>query len=94
MQTVRVAALANRVPSAVLTLELAGAAVASGCSRLDLAVAVEASSLCARAGLVCVLLLITFDLDRPMRGFVEVPDTPLDPPACLDGPPARRCRAA
>jgi hypothetical protein len=24
-----------------------------------------------------VLLLVTFDLDRPTRGFVTVPDTPL-----------------
>jgi hypothetical protein len=29
------------------------------------------------AVLVCLLLLITFDLDRPTRGLVEVPDTPL-----------------
>jgi hypothetical protein len=47
------------------------------------------------AALVSVLLLITFDLDRPTRGLVTVPDTPLVslrvsmelPPAASD--PAR-----
>ena len=29
------------------------------------------------AAFVSVLLLITFDLDRPTRGLVTVPDTPL-----------------
>jgi hypothetical protein len=29
------------------------------------------------AAFVSVLLLITFDLDRPTRGLVRVPDTPL-----------------
>ena len=29
------------------------------------------------AALVTMLLLVTFDLDRPTRGLVTVPDTPL-----------------
>jgi hypothetical protein len=29
------------------------------------------------AALVSGLLLVTFDLDRPTRGLIEVPDTPL-----------------
>ena len=29
------------------------------------------------AAFVSVLLLVTFDLDRPTRGFVTVPDAPL-----------------
>ena len=29
------------------------------------------------AGLVCLLLLVTFDLDRPTRGLIKVPATPL-----------------
>jgi len=43
--------------------------------------------------LVTVLLVVSFDLDRPTRGFIRVPPTPLvdvytsmsDPPAA--GPP-------
>ena len=41
------------------------------------------------ATFVSVLLLITFDLDRPVRGFVQVPDTPLvDVRASMEPPPA------
>ena len=29
------------------------------------------------AALVTVLLLVTFDLDRPTRGIITVPDSPL-----------------
>jgi hypothetical protein len=29
------------------------------------------------AALVCLLLLVTFDLDRPTRGLIRVPSTPL-----------------
>jgi hypothetical protein len=29
------------------------------------------------ATLVTLLLLVTFDLDRPTRGFIRVPSTPL-----------------
>jgi hypothetical protein len=29
------------------------------------------------AGLVAMLLLVTFDLERPTRGLISVPDTPL-----------------
>jgi hypothetical protein len=31
----------------------------------------------AAAGLVTLLLLVTFDLDRPTRGLIEVPSIPL-----------------
>jgi hypothetical protein len=31
----------------------------------------------AAASLVTLLLLVTFDLDRPTRGEIRVPDTPL-----------------
>jgi hypothetical protein len=48
------------------------------------------------AGLVTLLLLVTFDLDRPTRGLIQVPETPLValrasmllPPAA-DAPPGR-----
>jgi hypothetical protein len=31
----------------------------------------------AAAGLVTLLLIVTFDLDRPTRGLITVPSTPL-----------------
>lgn len=78
MQTVRVAALANRVPTAVLALEIVGAAVALGLLALYLAILSRGvASVVLAAAFVSILLLITFDLDRPTRGLVEVPDTPL-----------------
>jgi hypothetical protein len=41
------------------------------------------------AGLVTLLLLITFDLDRPTRGLIRVPSTPLeDVRASMALPPA------
>jgi len=78
MQTVRVSALANRVPTAVLVIEIAGAAVALGLLALYLAILSRGViPVVLAAGFVSVLLLITFDLDRPTRGLVKVPDTPL-----------------
>ena len=78
MQTVRVSALNNRVPTAVLVIELVGAAVALGLLALYLAILARGVfSVVLAAAFVSVLLLITFDLDRPVRGVVRVPDTPL-----------------
>lgn len=78
MQTVRVSALANRVPSAVLLFELVGAAVGLGLLALYLAMLGRGViTVVLAAAFVSALLLITFDLDRPTRGFVTVPDTPL-----------------
>ena len=78
MQTVRVSALANRVPAAVLAVEIAGAAVGLGLLALYLAILSRGVVMVfLAASLISVLLLITFDLDRPTRGLVTVPDTPL-----------------
>jgi hypothetical protein len=77
-QSDRVYGLSNRVPTTVLLLELVGAAVAIGALALHLATfgrgvpTVLVASL-----LVTVLLLVTFDLDRPTRGLIQVPATPL-----------------
>ena len=90
MQTVQVSALNNRVPTAVLAIELMGAAVALGLLALYLAILTRGViSVVLAAALVSVLLLITFDLDRPVRGLVTVPDTPLlDLRASMELPPA------
>jgi hypothetical protein len=74
----RVSALNNRVPTAVLILEIAGAALALGLLAAYLAVLGRATgAVLLAAGLVTLLLLVTFDLDRPTRGFIRVPATPL-----------------
>lgn len=91
-ETVRVSALANRVPTAVLLLEVLGAALALGLLGAYLSIigrgvpAVFLASL-----LVASLLFLIADLDRPTRGLIEVPDTALenqvssmaDPPAAV-----------
>jgi hypothetical protein len=78
MQTVRVAALNNRVPGAVLALEVIGAAIAMGLLGVYLAVVGRGVvTVALAAALVTLLLLVTFDLDRPTRGLIRVPSTPL-----------------
>jgi hypothetical protein len=77
-QGVRVAGLNNRVPSAVLLLEVVGGAV--GVALLAFYLSVLGRGLLTvllAAGLVTMLLLVTFDLDRPTRGLITVPTTPL-----------------
>ena len=77
-QTVRISSRNNRVPDAVLTLEVIGAAVALGLLGMYLAVLGRGlAPMLLAAGLVTMLLLVTFDLDRPTRGLITVPDTPL-----------------
>ncbi len=76
-QTVRVSALNNRVPGSVLALEVFGAAAALGLLGLHLSVLGRGLwPMAIAAVLVTMLLLVTFDLDRPTRGLITVPDTP------------------
>ena len=78
MQTVHVSALGNRVPGAVLTLEVASAAIALGLLAFYLAILGRGVlTVLLAAALVTLLLLVTFDLDRPTRGLIRVPATPL-----------------
>jgi hypothetical protein len=78
MQTVRVSALNNRVPPAVLALEVVGATLALGLLGAYLAILGRGGvGVLLAAVLVALLLLVTFDLDRPTRGFITVPSTPL-----------------
>jgi hypothetical protein len=77
-QTVRVAALNNRIPNAVLALEVFGAAFAFGLLALYTAMHGRGATTVVLAGaLVTVLVLIIFDLDRPTRGLIRIPDAPL-----------------
>jgi hypothetical protein len=76
--TVRTSALGNRVPGPVWALELGGAAVALLALALYLAFVGRGTlTVAVAATLVTILLLITFDLDRPVRGLITVPDTAL-----------------
>jgi hypothetical protein len=77
-QTVRIAALNNRIPTAVLALEMLGAAFAFGLLALYTAMHGRGATSVVLAGLLVTLLLVViFDLDRPTRGVIRVPDTPL-----------------
>jgi hypothetical protein len=77
-ENARVVALSNRVPTAVLILEVLGAALALGLLAAYLAIVgrgVLAVTLA--SALVAFLLLVTADLDRPTRGMITIPDTAL-----------------
>jgi hypothetical protein len=77
-QTVRLSGLNNRLPNAVLWLELIGAAAAL--ALLAVYVSLHGRGLVpivTAVALVSLLVLVTFDLDRPTRGLIEVPATPL-----------------
>jgi hypothetical protein len=90
MQTVRVAGLNNRVPGPVLVVEVAGAAFALGLLALHLSILGRGVvPAVAAAALVTLLLLVTFDLDRPTRGLIQVPSTVLtNLRASMELPPA------
>lgn len=78
-QTVRVSTLNNRVPGAVLAVEVIGASLALGLLALYLSVLGRGLvPIVLAAGLVTTLLLVTFDLDRPTRGLITVPSTALE----------------
>ena len=77
-QTVRLAGLNNRVPNAVLSVEVAGAALALGLLALYLGMLGRGLvSIVTAAVLVSFLVLVTFDLDRPTRGLIKIPSTSL-----------------
>ena len=78
MHTTRISALGNRVPTTVVYLQLVGGSFAVGLLAMYLAMLHRSvfTALFA-AGMVLVILLVTFDLDRPRRGLITVPSTPL-----------------
>jgi hypothetical protein len=77
-QSSRLAALSNRVPGAVLALEVAFSAVALGLLAFHISLLGRGLvPVILAAVMVTLLLLITFDLDRPTRGVIKVPVAPL-----------------
>ena len=89
-QGVRVAGLDNRVPAEVWLLEIVGAAAAVAMLAFYLSVLGRGLlTVMIAAGLVTMLLYVSFDLDRPTRGRITVPDTPLiSLRASMSQPPA------
>jgi hypothetical protein len=89
-QSSRVAGLGNRVPTPVLLLEMVGAAIALGLLACNVALLGRGViPILLAALLVSFTLFVTFDLDRPSRGFIQVPSTPLDNvEASMDEEPA------
>jgi hypothetical protein len=88
--TSRTSSLRNRVPDTVVLLQVVGSAVALGVLSLYLALLGRGviTSLTA-AAIVTLVLLISFDLDRPQRGFITVPYAPLvTARAAMEQPPA------
>ena len=78
MQTTRVAALNNRVPSAIVLFEVAGSASALAFLALYLALLSRGTfAALLTASMLTLLLFVSLDLDRPTRGFIQIPTTPL-----------------
>jgi hypothetical protein len=76
--TTRAATLGNRIPSAVVYLQIVGSAIAMAALGFFLGLhgrGVGAALLAAT--LVTLILLVILDLDRPTRGVVKVPATAL-----------------
>jgi hypothetical protein len=77
-QSARLSALNNRVPGAVLAVEVIASALALGLLAIHIAMLGRGiGPVLLAAALVSILLLVTFDLDRPTRGLIKVPATPL-----------------
>jgi len=89
-ETTRVVALSNRVPTAVLLLEVIGASVALGLLGAHLAIGGRGVfGVLLASALIAFLLLVTADLDRPTRGLIQVPDSVLtDQLESMTQPPA------
>jgi hypothetical protein len=77
-QSTRIYGLRNRVPTAVLLLEVLGAAVALAALALHLATLGRGILTVLMAAVLVVLALqVTFDLDRPTRGLIQISAEPL-----------------
>jgi hypothetical protein len=89
-QSSRIYGLGNRVPDEVLLLEIAGSALALGLLALHLATLGQGVlTVVLAAVLGALILLVTFDLDRPTRGLIQVPADPLiNLRISMDEPPA------
>ena len=78
------------MPTAVLVLEIVGAAIALGLLALHLAALGRGvTTVLVAAVLVTLTLVVTLDLDHPVRGLIQISATPLtDVGASMAAPPA------
>jgi hypothetical protein len=86
----RTASLRNRVPTPVTVLLVVGSAVALAALAMYLTMLGRGllTSLVATA-VVVLILFVSFDLDRPERGFIVIPNTPLvEQSESMQAPPA------
>jgi len=75
----REASLRSRVPITVAFLDVFGSAVALAVLALYLTMLGRSVTMSVLAGVMVVLiLLVSFDLDRPHRGIVNIPTSPLE----------------
>ena len=88
--TVHVSALENRIPTSVLFLQLVATALALGVLAMYVAMLGRGVlTVFLAAAMITVVLLVMFDLDRPSRGLIRVPATPLVAErASMEEPPA------
>lgn len=85
----RVASLRNRVPDPVMVLLVASSAITLAVLGAYLALLGRSVVTLIAATVLFLILYVSFDLDRPERGFIKVPATPLaDTRASMDAPPA------
>jgi hypothetical protein len=76
--TSRIASLGNRVPTPVMVLLVLASAIALGALAYYLTLLGKGlTTSLVTAAVVLVILFVSFDLDRPRRGFIQVPDAPL-----------------
>jgi hypothetical protein len=90
MDTTRVAALNNRIPFAVIALQVIGSAVVAGALAFYLGLHDRGSAAALLGSVFIILILMVIvDLDRPARGVVTVPSTALTAlRASMEQPPA------
>lgn len=88
--TDRVTSLGNRVPPPVMWLELLCSAAALAAMSLYLTMlGRKLAPSFLTAAVLGIILLVSFDLDRPSRGVITVPSAPLvDVRASMNQPPA------
>ena len=76
--TTRVSALDNRIPTSVWLLQIVATAVALAILAMYVAMLGRGVlTVFLAAALITIVVLVMFDLDRPSRGFIRVPATPL-----------------
>ena len=88
--TTHLSALANRIPTSVWILQVVATALALGVLAMYVAMLGRGIvSVFLAAAVITIVVLVMFDLDRPSRGLIRIPATPLVAErVSMEGPPA------